>query len=37
MTPQGGPWDPKNANFSTIEFRAELPMLIIYIVEVYEE
>ena len=37
MTPKGGPLDPKNANFSTIEFRAELAMLVIYILVVYEE
>ena len=37
MTPQGGPWDPRNANFSTIEFRAEPPMFFIYILVVYEE
>ena len=37
MTPKGGPLDPKNANFSTIEFRAELGMLVIYILVVYEE
>ena len=31
------PLDPKNANFSTIEFRAEPPMFFIYILVVYEE
>ena len=35
--PKGGPLDPKNANISTIEFRAELAMLVIYILVVYEE
>ena len=35
-TPRG-PVDPKNANFSTIEFRAEPPMFFIYILVVYEE
>ena len=35
--PQGGPLGPKNANFSTIEFRAEPPMFFIYILVVYEE
>ena len=31
------PLDPKNANFSTIEFRTEPPMFFIYILAVYEE
>ena len=37
MTPQGGPLNPKNANFASIEFRAELARLVIYILVVYEE
>ena len=35
--PQGAPLEPKNANFLTIEFRAEPPMYFIYILVVYEE
>ena len=36
-TPGGKPLDPKNANYSTIEFRAEPPMFLIDIQVVYEE
>ena len=35
--PQGGTLGPPKANFSTIEFLAELAMLVIYILVVYEE
>ena len=36
MTPQG-PLDSKNANFSSIEFRAGPPIFLIYILVVYNE
>ena len=35
--PPRGTLGPKNANCSTIEFRAEPPMFFIYILVVYEE
>ena len=37
MIPKGGPLEPKNANFSTIDIRAEPPVFFIYILVVYEE
>ena len=35
--PRGGPLDPKNDNFSSIEFRAGPPVFFIYILVVYKD